>query len=101
MEIKETIGIDVSKATLDASIHSNKRSATFENTEKGMSLLVKWVLDGSIKAIPAYVVKKSTCSRSRENYLTSPFSKWLDSDVHTIIEEIEGLTFYWTDKPVK
>jgi len=61
----------------------------------------KEILDGSIKAIPAYVVKKSTCSRSRENYLTSPFSKWLDSDVHTIIEEIEGLTFYWTDKPVK
>ena len=48
MEIKETIGIDVSKATLDASIHSNKRSATFENTEKGMSLLVKWVLANTV-----------------------------------------------------
>lgn len=48
MEIKEAFGIDVSKATLDASIHSNKRSANFENTEKGMSLLVKWVLTNTV-----------------------------------------------------
>ncbi|MGB2526611.1 IS110 family transposase [Flagellimonas sp. SN16] len=42
MEIKETIGIDVSKATLDAYLHSNGSSSTFENSEKGFTLLVKW-----------------------------------------------------------
>ncbi len=47
MEIKETIGIDVSKATLDAHIHSNKRRATFDNSKKGFSLLVQWAYGNS------------------------------------------------------
>lgn len=47
MKIKETIGIDVSKATLDACIHSSQQSATFENSKKGFSLLVKWAYKGS------------------------------------------------------
>jgi len=42
MKIKETIGIDVSKLTLDACIHSNQQSLTFENSKKGFALLVKW-----------------------------------------------------------
>jgi len=47
METKETIGIDVSKATLDAHIHSNKCKGTFENSKKGFSLLVKWAYGNS------------------------------------------------------
>ncbi len=42
MKIMETIGIDVSKATLDACIHSNQELATFENSGKGFSKLLKW-----------------------------------------------------------
>ncbi|MEL6304550.1 MAG: IS110 family transposase [Bacteroidota bacterium] len=47
METKETIGIDVSKATLDVHIHSNKCKGTFENSKKGFSLLVKWAYGNS------------------------------------------------------
>lgn len=47
MEIKETIGIDVSKATLDAHIHSNKCNGTFDNSKKGFSQLVKWAYGNS------------------------------------------------------
>jgi len=42
MKITETIGIDVSKATLDVCIHSNQELATFENSPKGFALLLKW-----------------------------------------------------------
>lgn len=47
MEIKETIGIDVSKLTLDAHIHSNRQSTVFENSEKGFAKLVKWAYANS------------------------------------------------------
>ncbi|WP_431130131.1 IS110 family transposase, partial [Flagellimonas flava] len=47
MKITETIGIDVSKASLDAHIHSNKSKSTFENSEKGFGLLVKWAYTNS------------------------------------------------------
>lgn len=60
----------------------------------------KEVVDELIKPVPAYIVKKSRCSRTKQNYLTSPYSKWLDEEVYTIIEETDGLSFYWSDKPV-
>ncbi|MEO0902440.1 MAG: IS110 family transposase [Bacteroidota bacterium] len=47
MKIKETIGIDVSKASLDAHIHSNKCKGTFENLEKGFVSLIKWAYANS------------------------------------------------------
>jgi transposase len=47
MKIKETIGIDVSKSTLDACIHSSQVSATFENSKKGFTRLVKWAYGNS------------------------------------------------------
>ena len=42
MKIMETIGIDVSKVTLDVCIHSNQELATFENSNKGFAQLLKW-----------------------------------------------------------
>lgn len=42
MKIMETIGIDVSKVTLDVCIHSNQELATFENANKGFAQLLKW-----------------------------------------------------------
>jgi transposase len=47
MKITETIGIDVSKLTLDACIHSNQQMATFENSMKGFALLAKWAYANS------------------------------------------------------
>ena len=47
MKITETIGIDVSKATLDVCIHSNHELATFENSTKGFALLLKWAYRSS------------------------------------------------------
>lgn len=43
MEINETIGIDVSKLTLDVTIHSTQAYSKFENTPKGFKSMVKWV----------------------------------------------------------
>ena len=42
MKITETIGIDVSKATLDVCTHSNQQLAIFDNSPKGFALLLKW-----------------------------------------------------------
>ena len=47
MKIKETIGIDVSKATLDVFIHSTNQKNVFENQYKGHVKLVDWVLRNS------------------------------------------------------
>jgi len=43
MEIKETIGIDVSKASLDAHIHSTGDKGKFDNNQKGFRSLTQWV----------------------------------------------------------
>ncbi|MFY9243311.1 MAG: IS110 family transposase [Polaribacter sp.] len=43
MEIKQTIGIDISKLTFDVRIHSNQCYRVFDNTPKGFKELIKWV----------------------------------------------------------
>lgn len=47
MKITETIGIDVSKATLDVCTNSNQQLAIFENSPKGFGLLLKWAYRSS------------------------------------------------------
>jgi transposase len=44
METKETIGIDVSKKTLDVHIHNKKMHRVFENCPKDIAKMIKWVL---------------------------------------------------------
>jgi len=43
MKIQETIGIDVSKKTIDVFIYSVKCHKVFENNTSGFSLMEKWV----------------------------------------------------------
>ena len=43
MKIKQTIGIDVSKKTLDVFIHSVKKHKCFKNEPQGFASLVCWV----------------------------------------------------------
>jgi len=45
MEIKEVIGIDASKSTLDCCIHSNGSEAVFENTLERIADMARWALD--------------------------------------------------------
>ena len=47
MKIEEIIGIDVSRATVDAFIHGTKDKGRFENTAKGLKELVKWAFSKS------------------------------------------------------
>ena len=43
MDFKEFIGIDVSKLTIDACIHSSQDVNVFENNSKGYKKLIKWI----------------------------------------------------------
>ena len=47
METKETIGIDVSKLTLDCHDHNSGSHKVFDNTPDGIAQLVLWSLDAS------------------------------------------------------
>jgi len=44
MKIIETVGIDVSKLTIDVVIHSNGRHRQFKNNEEGFKDMIKWVI---------------------------------------------------------
>jgi len=44
-EIKEMVGIDVSKLTLDVWLHKKQNHKTFSNNEKGFKQMVKWIHD--------------------------------------------------------
>ena len=41
-KVKEVIGIDISKNTLDATIYHSKQHAVFSNDESGYHELIKW-----------------------------------------------------------
>lgn len=43
MKIKEVIGIDISKLTNEASIHTSQLDLNFENNKKGFKKLITWV----------------------------------------------------------
>ncbi len=47
MEIKETIGIDISKLDFDVRIHCNQMYAHFVNSNNGFGKMVKWVYKNS------------------------------------------------------
>lgn len=47
MKIKEIIGIDLSKLTVDVFIYSTKDKATFKNTPKELNQFIKWVFSTS------------------------------------------------------
>lgn len=44
------------------------------------------------------LLKKISCTKTGEDYLTSMTSKYLDTDVKMAIEEINLLGFFWTDE---
>ena len=47
MKIKEVIGIDVGKLTLDSHIHNTGIQKAFNNTMEGFGTMVSWVLENS------------------------------------------------------
>ncbi|WP_246041175.1 hypothetical protein [Flavivirga rizhaonensis] len=47
MKIKEVIGIDVSKLTLDSHIHNIGIQKAFDNALEGFGAMVSWVLENS------------------------------------------------------
>lgn len=56
------------------------------------------IIDGVINPVMSYIIDKNICSKTGLDYRDSPYSKILDDDVHTIVEKISGLNFYWSDK---
>jgi transposase len=47
MKIKDVIGVDVSKLTLDCYIHHGKMQGTFENTPQEIAQMIAWSLENS------------------------------------------------------
>lgn len=60
----------------------------------------KEIVNGNIRPVMSYIVKKAKCGISNQDYHQSPHSKILDDDAYMIVEKIDGLTFYWSDKPI-
>lgn len=47
MKIKDTVGIDMSKLSFDARIHSNQVESKFDNDKKGYKKLIDWAFNNS------------------------------------------------------
>ncbi|WP_241285467.1 hypothetical protein [Chryseobacterium arthrosphaerae] len=85
----------------------NQELISFQNTEPSGNFHINvnrgTELDTLIqqkKVFPSYIglIKKASCSKTKENYFISETSKYLDDDTYMIIEEIEFLDFFWTDE---
>lgn len=73
MKIKETVGLDMSKLTLDAFIHTTQKHAKFSNNEEGFKKLIKWVFKNSqYKKVEVYFLLEHTGKYAIEvvNYLS-------------------------------
>ena len=42
MKINETIGLDMSKLTMDVTVHHSKAYSKFENSKEGFKQMIKW-----------------------------------------------------------
>lgn len=61
--------------------------------------LAEAVEEGVLKPVIACIAKSIVCSKSKKEYIDSPYSKFLDDDVHTIVKDFDLIGCYWTDKP--
>jgi hypothetical protein len=68
------------------------------NGDKGLNKLIE---DKVIFPSHIGLLKKISCTKTGENYLTSTTSKYLDRDVKMAIEQIDLLGFFWTDEEYK
>lgn len=97
-KVKEVIGIDVSKNTLDATIYHSKQHAVFSNDESGYHELIKWSKTHLETADYFY------CFENTGNY-SLKLSVFLSRESHNYVEESPmrikrstGLTREKTDK---
>jgi len=51
-----------------------------------------------LSVAPIMLVKKSRCSKTKKDYLQSKYSKYLHKDTHEILEDIEFLGSFWTNR---
>lgn len=84
---------------LKPKIDGNNLSAEFSIPDNDNDKY-KPIIEREIQPVMSYILKKGTCSKTNKDYFESPYSKLLDDDTHMIVEDIEGLSFYWTDKPL-
>ncbi|MEJ7559850.1 MAG: hypothetical protein WKF66_16180 [Pedobacter sp.] len=61
--------------------------------------LVELLQNKQIYPTPSLLIKKILCNKSNLDYIESPYCELLDSDLETTMEDIEILTFHWSDKP--
>lgn len=59
-KIKETIGIDVSKLTMDAFIHTVQIHEQFENNKSGFSAMLKWIRKHGVKINDVFICFENT-----------------------------------------
>jgi len=74
MKIKDIVGIDISKLTFDAAIHSNQIASQFENSKKGFKKLVDWTFknsESSKESVLFVLEHTGLYSHSLSVYLTS------------------------------
>lgn len=74
----------------------SKVSLTIDDNNK---LLESALNNKEIYPTPALLVKKMTCSRSSTDYSLSPYSYYLDNDTDQLMDDVQIIAFYWTDKP--
>ena len=81
-----TIGVDISKDTLDAHIHPSGEDRRFSNDANGFRALIKWVAPLAVqrlvfeatgayhRALETALIKDRTAAKNREKSLSSPNS---------------------------
>ncbi len=74
-----------------------KYTMTIPNNDE---IKYKAIINQEIMPAMSYINKFSRCNKCKGNYFECDHSKWFDKDCHLIVEKIEALSFYWTDKVI-
>jgi hypothetical protein len=64
----------------------------------GQKGLIETMKQGDLQAAPAFFANKVICSKCKTDYRKCQHSKWIDSGVHQIMNDIDFLFSFWTDR---
>lgn len=70
----------------------------YEIHTKGDAELTRFIDEKMVTASYMGIIRKASCSKTGQDYLTCETSEYLDDDVKMNIEKIELAAFFWTDQ---
>lgn len=102
--LQQTGILQFDRKTIDRSIYTlgkdeENRPAAYFAIPRDQTDLVRLFKEGRITWADLWLIKRSTCSVCRKDYLACNCSKYVDEPVHQEMVDVELCDLFWTNRP--